>query len=45
MEQSRRDEESGWLRANLSACRQTMRVVPSLLRRPLFKVSGGRALT
>ena len=44
MEQSRRDEESGWLRTNLSACRQMMRVVPSLLHRPLSKVSGARAL-
>ncbi len=44
MEQSRREEESGWLRTNLSACRQTMRVVPSLQRWPLSKVSGARAL-
>ena len=44
MEQSRRDEEGGWLHTNLRACRQTMRVVPSLQRRPLSKVSGVRAL-
>ena len=45
MEQSRRDEENGWSYTNLSACRQMAGAVPSLLRRPLFKISGGRALT
>lgn len=44
MEQSRRDEERGWLRTNLSACRQTAGAVPSLQHRPLSKVSGERAL-